>query len=203
MCGGDVDEEDADLGVFEDEAVVGLGGDFDCLGGLRGEDRGQAEDEEDAADHAGIVAVGSQCQGQLFFAGDADPFFHLVEVFGEGAAAGGGQAIFGAGDAAFEKFYAGNVLGFFEFAGVDAEIAVSGFEHAFEVVEAEGIVGGEGADDAEADALVDEAIEFGEFGGARGGVLASGFAMFFPRLRLGLGGLAVRWERSSHRDASR
>ena len=92
----------------------------------------------------------------------------MVEVFGEGAAAGGGEAIFGAGDAAFEKFYAGDVLGLFEFAGVDTEIAVGGFEDALEVVEAKGIVGGEGADDAEADALVNEAVELGEFGGAGG-----------------------------------
>jgi len=109
-------------------------------------------------------------------AGDADPFFHLIQVFGEGAAAGGGEAVFGAGNAAFEEFYAGDVLRFFEFAGVDAEISVSGFEDAFEVVEAEGVVGGEGADDSEADAFVDQAIELREFGGAgRGfaGLLAS------------------------------
>jgi hypothetical protein len=96
----------------------------------------------------------------------------LIEIFGEGAASGGGEAVFGAGDAAFEKLYAGNVLGFFEFAGVDAEVAVGGFEDALEVVEAEGIVGGEGADDAEADALVDQAVEFGEFGGEGGRMLA-------------------------------
>ena len=103
----------------------------------------------------------------MIFAGDADPFFHLVEVFGEGAAAGGGEAVLGAGDAAFKKFHAGNVLRFFELAGVDAEVAVGGLEDALEVVEAEGVVGGEGADDAEANAFVDQAIEFGEFGGAR------------------------------------
>ena len=42
--GGDVDEEDAGLGVLEDQAVVGLGGDFNFFAGLRGEERGQAED---------------------------------------------------------------------------------------------------------------------------------------------------------------
>src|ERR1700730_1624369 len=39
----------------------------------------------------------------LLFPSDADPFFHLIEVLGEGAAAGRGEAIFGAGDAAFKK----------------------------------------------------------------------------------------------------
>jgi hypothetical protein len=139
-----------------------------------------------------------QKSGVLLFAGNADPFLHLIEVFGEGAAAGRGEAIFGAGDAAFEELYAGNVLGFFELAGVDAEIAVGGFEHALKVVEAEGIVSGEGADDAEADALVNQAIELGEFGGD-GGVVASWFAMLFPMLRPRLGGLAAGWKRSSHR----
>ena len=49
---------------------------------------------------------------------------------------------------------------------MDAEVAVGGLEHALEIVEAERFVGGEGADDAEADALVNQAIEFGKFGGA-------------------------------------
>jgi hypothetical protein len=35
--GRDVDREDADLSVGEDELVVGLGGDFDFVTGLRGE----------------------------------------------------------------------------------------------------------------------------------------------------------------------
>ena len=88
---------------------------------------------------------------------------------------------------------------FFELAGVDAEIAVSGFEDALEVVEAEGIVGGESADDSEADAFVDEAIEFGEFGGARGNLLA--LMNLFVNARLRLGGLAG-WEGSSHRASN-
>ena len=78
---------------------------------------------------------------------------------------------------------------FFELAGVDAEVAVGGFEDALEVVEAEGIVGGEGADDAETDAFVDQAIEFGEFGGdgrdflmRLSGMVAQLFVELFPRL---------------------
>ena len=78
--------------------------------------------------------------------------------------------------------------GLFEFAGVDAEVAVGGFENAFEVVEAEGIVGGEGADDAEADALVNQTIEFGEFGGSAGRVMLGA-----SRAAAGFRGLAG-WE---------
>jgi hypothetical protein len=66
----------------------------------------------------------------------------LIEIVSQGAAAGGGHAVLGAGDAAFEIFQAGDVFGFLEFAGVDAEVAVGGFENAFEVVEAEAGVGG-------------------------------------------------------------
>jgi len=129
------------------------------------------------------------------YAGYADPFFHLIEVFGESAAAGGGEAIFGAGDAAFEKLYAGNVLGFLELAGVDAEIAVGGLQDTLEIVEAEGVVGGEGADDAETDALVNQAIEFGEFGSGRDafqGLFANLFAYMFAEPRLGLRVLDAR-----------
>jgi hypothetical protein len=39
----------------------------------------------------------------LFFAGGANPFFHLIKVLGQGASSGGGEAVFGARDAAFEK----------------------------------------------------------------------------------------------------
>ena len=75
-------------------------------------------------------------------AGDANPLLHQIEIFGESAATGGGEAIFGAGDAAFEIFQAGDVLGSLQLAGVDAEIAVGGFENALEVAEAEAGVGG-------------------------------------------------------------
>ena len=102
-------------------------------------------------------------------------------------------------------------MGFFEFAGVDAEVAVSGFEDALEVVEAEGIVGGEGADDAEADALVNQAVELGEFGGSAALLAGVGvrWSLDFSRsfggfcgLSAGLAGLADGLgssQRSSHR----
>jgi hypothetical protein len=119
----------------------------------------------------------------------------LIEVLRQGAAAGGGEAIFGARDASFEKLYAGDVLCLFEFAGVDAEIAVCGFEDAFEIVKAEGLVGGESAYDSQANALVNQAIELREFEGTRGSALARG--------GFGLGVLAAVWEGSSHRASWR
>ena len=116
---------------------------------------------------------------------------HLVEVLGEGAASGGSEAVFGTGDAGFEIFQAGNVIGLFEFAGMDAEIAVGGLEDAFQVFEAEAGVGGEGADDSETNALVNQAVEFGEFESGRGNAL-------WQRNR-GFRGLAAVRECSSHR----
>jgi len=113
---------------------------------------------------------------------------------GEGAAACGGKAVFGAGDAAFEKLDTRDVLRLFEFAGVNAQVAVGGFEHALEIVETERIVGGEGTDDAEANAFVNEAVEFGEF--------RSPSESFLARARFGLGVarvLDLGWKSFSHR----
>ena len=95
-----------------------------------------------------------------------------------------------------------------------AQVAVGGLEHALEVVEAERIVGGERADDAEADALVNQAIEFGKLG-SYGSMLAdfvmsvgaSLLASFLPNVVTNSGFvlrmLAVRWKRSSHRASWR
>src|ERR1700722_16725548 len=131
----------------------------------------------------------------LLVAGEADPVFHLIEVVGEGAAAGGGEAVFGAGETGFEIFQAGNVFGFFEFAGVDAEVSVGGFEDTFEVGEAEAGVGGESADDPQAGAFVNEAVELGELGSGRWGTFASRGRGFRWLATLGLG--------SSHRASGR
>jgi len=58
--GGDVDVEDADLRVLEDQAVVGLGGDFDFFRGLRGE--GGGENEEDEAEAHGRDCSKGSCR---------------------------------------------------------------------------------------------------------------------------------------------
>jgi hypothetical protein len=118
---------------------------------------------------------------------------HLIEVVGEGAAAGGGEAVLGAGEAGFEIFQAGNVFGFFELAGVDAQVSVGSFENAFEVVEAEAGVGGESADDPEANAFVNEAVELGELESGRGGAFMGHWRGFRWLAALGL--------RSSHRTS--
>ena len=52
-------------------------------------------------------------------------------------------------------------------------VAVGRFENALEVVEAEAGIGGESAYDAEANALVNQTVEFGELESAGGDALAS------------------------------
>ena len=146
--------------------------------------RSRAADKSVRSTRAKAKAAGEGARAtQLLVSGEADPVLHLIEVVGEGAAAGGGETVLGAGNAGFEKFQAGNVFGFFEFAGVDAEVAVGGFEDAFEVVEAEAGVGGESADNSEPDALVDQAVEFGELESRGGDARARG--------NRGFGGLAA------------
>ena len=122
----------------------------------------------------------------LVVAGEADPVFHLIEVVGEGAAAGGGEAVFGAGEAGFEIFQAGNVFGLFELAGMDAQVSVGGFEDAFEVGETEARVGGESADDPQANAFVNEAVELGELECGRGSTFAGQGRGFHGLAALGL-----------------
>ena len=55
-----------------------------------------------------------------------DQRLHVAQVVFECAAAGGSQLVFGLRQAAFEKFRARDVACLFEFARVDAEIAVRG-----------------------------------------------------------------------------
>ena len=91
-----------------------------------------------------------------------DEGFHVREIFLERAAAGGRQAVFGAREPSRERFLDGDVLRVFEFSGMDAQVAVGCIQQPLEVVEREAIVDRERADDAEAEAFVDDAIEVGD-----------------------------------------
>ena len=72
---------------------------------------------------------------------------------------------------------------------MNAEIAVGRLEHALQVVEAQRVVRGERADDAQPNALMNQAIEFRKFRSPRRRLLTS-MPASFPKLRLGLGRLA-------------
>jgi hypothetical protein len=85
--------------------------------------------------------------------------FHVVEILLESLAPRGGEAVFGLGNTAFEGLAAGDVIGLFQFAGVDAEITVTSVEEFFQLVEGEGSVSGKGADNTEAKTLVNQAVK--------------------------------------------
>ena len=53
---GEFGVEDSDLSVGEGLVVVGFGGDFDCLLGLRGQECGQQQDECEAG-HCGDCSI--------------------------------------------------------------------------------------------------------------------------------------------------
>ena len=97
----------------------------------------------------------------------------MREVLLERAAAGGGEAVFGPRHAARERLLAGDVLRVFELAGVDAQVAVGRVQQPLEIVERQPIVDGQRADDAEAEALVDEPIERERTARSRAGGLAT------------------------------
>src|SRR5258705_13552697 len=102
----------------------------------------------------------------LLFAGALNKRFHFGEVGFEGFAAGGGEFVFRSWNAALEAFVANDVVGILEFAGMHAGGAVGGVEEAFEIREAQRVVDGGGADDAEAKAFGEDPGEVGTAGPA-------------------------------------
>src|SRR5450432_4206420 len=85
----------------------------------------------------------------------------MIQVTLEGFSSGRGEAKFGFRPASVERFRANDVVGFFESAGVNAQVAVGGLEHGFQLVEGERTVYGQCADDTESHAFVDQAVEIG------------------------------------------
>ena len=88
-----------------------------------------------------------------------DEGFHVAQIVFECAAAGGSEFVFSFRETAFKIFGAGDVARFFEFASMDAEIAVSSIHQALERAECQRLIRGEGADDSEPQALVNQTIE--------------------------------------------
>ena len=75
-----------------------------------------------------------------------------------------------------------------ELARMHAEVSVSGFEHALEIVEAQRIVGGQRADDSQANALMDQSVQLRQFRSARRRVVVALFrrGVMNPMLRFGM-----------------
>ena len=88
-----------------------------------------------------------------------DDRLHVGDVFLERAPSGGGEPVFGARHAAVERLVARDVLCVLELSGVDAQVAVGGLQQPLEIVERQPVVGGQRADNAETEPLVNDAIE--------------------------------------------
>jgi len=83
----------------------------------------------------------------------------MVQVSFKSTAAGRGQSIIGFWEAALEVLIASNVTGFFELSGMNAKVSVGGAEQTLEIIEAQGLIDGKGADNSESHAFVNQAIE--------------------------------------------
>ena len=101
----------------------------------------------------------SKKKGSLALAHLLDERFHMAEVTLQSSTTRGSQFVFGFWQPAFEIFRTRDISGFFEFARVDAEIAVGCIQQALKITEAQSFIRGERADDAEAQALVDQTIQ--------------------------------------------
>src|SRR6185436_16133332 len=69
-----------------------------------------------------------------------------------------GNAELGPGHAARVALLTGEVAGLFQLPGMDAQVAVRGADHTLELVEGEGFVDRERAQDGETQALVDQPV---------------------------------------------
>src|SRR5579859_2554450 len=97
--------------------------------------------------------------GRLLLTGGANEGFHMVEIAFEGSPARGREAVLCFGQPAIKHFGAIDISSFLELTGVYGEISVGGSEQGFQFIESERGIDRESADDSEAHALVDQAIE--------------------------------------------
>src|SRR5262249_41580897 len=83
----------------------------------------------------------------------------MVEVALEGSASDRGDRVFGLRDASLERLRAADVAGFLELARVHAQVAVRRLHEFFQIVERQGLVHRQRAQNAEAEALVNQPIQ--------------------------------------------
>src|ERR1700687_5240975 len=89
----------------------------------------------------------------------ANQGFHVVQVALQGPAPGGRQSILRLRQAPVERLCANDVIGFFKLAGVNTEVAVGGFKQGLELIERERAIHCQRADNSQADAFMDQAVE--------------------------------------------
>ena len=87
----------------------------------------------------------------------------MVKITGECPASWRGQFVVGARNAAFKTLGTRDVSGFFEFAGVHAEIAIRRIQKILEFGEGERFIDGESAEDSHAQPFVNKSVYIGGF----------------------------------------
>src|ERR1035441_1193369 len=97
----------------------------------------------------------------LLFARGLDERLHVVQVTLQGPPPGGGQPVIGARHAAHEALGAFHVTGFLQLARMNTEVPVGRIQQFLEFAEGQRLVHGERAENAQAEAFVDQAIELG------------------------------------------
>src|SRR5713101_2036664 len=139
--------------------------------------------------------------GEVLVLDGPDERLHVGEVLFERTPAGRVQAVLGSRYPAIERLVAGDVLGFFQLSGMDAQVAVCRVQEPLEVVERQPLVNCQGADDAQSQALVDEPIEIER---ARFGASRTGRDLFLARAGPTAGERLATSNRScfSHRTSS-
>src|SRR5215471_7939907 len=115
----------------------------------------------------------------LALAGRANQSFHVIKVTLQGFASCSCQAILRLGRAALEGFCANDVVRLFQFSRVHTQIAIGCFQKSLEFVERERAIHRKRANDAEADVLVNQAVEirWGRFARGIAHGLDNGFAV--------------------------
>src|SRR5271165_2308744 len=95
------------------------------------------------------------------FSGRADQRFHVVQIAFQGTPPRGGQAVLGLWQTAVKGLGTGDVIRLFELPGMDAQVAIGSLEQGLKFIEGLRTVDGQGADDAQANAFMDQAVEIG------------------------------------------
>src|ERR1035437_9875041 len=98
-------------------------------------------------------------KGSLLLAHGPDQRFHVVQVAIERTPPGGRHPVIGARYAARKALGGGHIPGFFQLPCVDTQVTVGGIQQFLEFVEGQRLVDGERAENAQAQAFVDQAVE--------------------------------------------
>src|SRR5216684_7087479 len=100
----------------------------------------------------------------LAFARRPDQRFHVIQVTLQRPPSRCRQPVFGFWQASVERFGAHDVIGFFQLAGMHAQVAVGSFQQRFQLVESQRAVYRQRADDPQPYSLVDQPVQIGRHG---------------------------------------